>query len=129
MHGHDDVEVDLHLVGDAFLDGEELSLMASVPAKEFGYGEEDGDEYKGNGSVASGRGATGVGRLGFRESIERPDVFLEAAFLLPKSALIQAMVHEAVHTSLLSSNHSRRSMQSKDISVFRGTAWPTVIKS
>lgn len=65
VHGYDDVEVDLQLVGDAFFDGKELGFMASVPAEKFGYGEEDGDEYKGEGGVAAGGGATGVGRFGF----------------------------------------------------------------
>lgn len=65
VHGYYDVEVDLHLVGDTLFNGEELGFMASVPAEEFSYGEKDGDEYEGEGGVAAGGGATGVGWLSF----------------------------------------------------------------
>lgn len=42
-HGDDDVEINLHLVGDSLFDGEEMGFMAAVPAEEFADGEEDGD--------------------------------------------------------------------------------------
>ncbi|KAL9590027.1 MAG: hypothetical protein Q9203_001185, partial [Teloschistes exilis] len=64
-HGDDDVEVDLELVRDAFLDGEEVGFMAPVPAKEFAEGEEKRDEDQDEGGVATGRGTAGVGRFGF----------------------------------------------------------------
>ena len=38
--------------------------MATVPLKELGNGEESGDENEGEGGVAAGRAAAGVGRFG-----------------------------------------------------------------
>lgn len=39
LHGDDNVEVYLEVVGDAFFDGEEVSFMAGVPSAEFGKGQ------------------------------------------------------------------------------------------
>lgn len=42
-HGDDDVEVDLQVVGDAFLDAEEVGFVAGIPAAELGEGEDGAD--------------------------------------------------------------------------------------
>ncbi|KAL8942860.1 MAG: hypothetical protein Q9216_001403 [Gyalolechia sp. 2 TL-2023] len=65
VHGDYDIQIDLQLMGDALFDREELGFMASVPAEELGYGEEEGDEYEGEGGVAAGGGATGCQRWNY----------------------------------------------------------------
>ena len=63
-HRDDDVEVNLQVVGDAFLDAEEVLFVAGVPSAELGEGEEGADADEEEGCVAAGGGAPGVG--GFR---------------------------------------------------------------
>lgn len=65
VHGNDSVEIYLHLVGDAFFNGEEVRLMAVVPPKEFADGEEERDHDEDEGCVAAGGGASGVGWFRF----------------------------------------------------------------
>ena len=64
MHRHDDVEIDLQGVGDALFNAKVLVFMAAVPLKELGDREESGDENEGEGCVATGRAATGIGWFG-----------------------------------------------------------------
>ena len=68
-HREHDVEVDLQFVGDAFLDAEEVCLVAGIPAAELGEGEGGADEDEEEGGVAAGGGAPGVG--GFRFGCEK----------------------------------------------------------
>ena len=64
LHRHDDVEVDLQRVGHALLDAEVLAFMAAVPLEELGDREDGGNQDEGEGGVATGRAATGVGWFG-----------------------------------------------------------------
>ena len=64
-HRDHDVEVYLQVVGDAFLDAEEMGFMAGIPAAELGEGENGADEDKEQGCVAAGGGAPSVGGFGF----------------------------------------------------------------
>ena len=61
LHRNDDVEVYLQFVRDAFFDGEEVRLVAVVPAEELGEGEDGRYEDEEERGVASCGGATGVG--------------------------------------------------------------------
>lgn len=65
IHGDDDVEVDLHLMGDALFDGEEVRFMAAVPPEKLADREKEGGEDKDEGGIATGGGAAGVGGFGF----------------------------------------------------------------
>ena len=64
-HRDDDVKVDLQLMGDAFLDAEEVGFVAGIPAAELGEGQHRADEDQDEGRVAAGGGAPGIGGLGF----------------------------------------------------------------
>ena len=64
-HRDYDVEVDLQLVGDAFLDAEEVGFVTGIPAAELGEGQHRADEDQDEGCVAAGGGAPGICGLGF----------------------------------------------------------------
>ena len=65
LHRHHDVEVDLQVVGDALLHAKEVGFVAGVPASQLGEGEDRGNYDEGEGSVAAGGAATGIGGFGF----------------------------------------------------------------
>ena len=53
FHGDYGIEVYLQGLGDAFFDAELLSLVAGIPAAEFGEGEEGGEDDEEYCSVAA----------------------------------------------------------------------------
>lgn len=63
LHVDDDVEVDLHVVGDALFDGKVVRLGAAPPAADLGAHEDEGDEDHGDSPLAAAGGAGDV--LGF----------------------------------------------------------------
>ena len=66
LHWHDNVEVYLKLVGDAFFDGEEVGFVTGVPTVKFGEREYGGYYDEEDGGVATGGGATSVSGLCLR---------------------------------------------------------------
>lgn len=64
-HVDDDVEVDLHLVGDSLFDGKVVRLFAAPPAAHLGAHEDKGDEYHCDGPFAAAGGASNVFGFGF----------------------------------------------------------------
>lgn len=64
-HRDYDVKVDLQLVGDAFLDAEEMGFVTGIPSAELGKGQHRADEDQDEGCVAAGGGAPGICGLGF----------------------------------------------------------------
>ncbi|KAL8685207.1 MAG: hypothetical protein Q9218_007904, partial [Villophora microphyllina] len=54
-HGDNDIEVDLQLMGDTLLNGEEVGFMAAIPAEKFTKGEEEGDEDQDEGCLSAKR--------------------------------------------------------------------------
>lgn len=64
-HGDHDIEVDLQVMRNPFFHAEQVGFMATVPATEFGEGEQEREEEEDQRCVATSRGAAGVGGFGF----------------------------------------------------------------
>jgi hypothetical protein len=66
LHTDDDVEVDLHLVGDALFDGKVVCFVAAPPPGDFGPEEDDGDDGHCDCPLAAAGGAGDVFRFRLR---------------------------------------------------------------
>lgn len=65
LHVDDDVQIELHAVADALLDGECMGFLAAPPARQFGPQEEHGYDRHGDGPLATSRRARYILGLGF----------------------------------------------------------------